>query len=320
MTTVRCDFCFHNCLLKEGQLGVCKVRQNQNGSLVSLNYGQVVAKAVDPIEKKPLYHFLPGSSTYSFALFGCNFECLFCQNHNISQNDSPYHPTRFKIATTQPKEIFQEFLSSKTPTVSYTYSDPIVWQDYMLDVASLVKESGRYNCMVTNGSFTQISLERALKYIDAFNIDVKGDESFYKKYCKGKLEPVLDAIETIAKEEDKVLEITSLLIEDIHSLKDVEFLADQLNQRGVKVWHISRFFPHYKMDDYKITSEEYLQQALKIGKGAVEYLYAGNSSLDQNTETRCPNCHSTVIKNHKVKNLAKGRCLKCNYKIYGKFD
>lgn len=320
MAVVRCDYCFYNCSLKEGQLGVCKVRQNQNGSLVSLNYGQIVAKAIDPIEKKPLYHFLPGTSTYSFALFGCNFECLFCQNHNISQNDSPYQPSNYKIPLTEPNQILKEFLTSKSPSVSYTYSDPIVWQDYMLDVASLVKESGFFNCMVTNGSFTQTSLERVLKYIDAFNIDVKGDENFYKKYSKGKLEPVLDAIETIAKEEDKVLEVTSLLIEDIHTLKDVEFLADQLSQRGVKVWHISRFFPHYKMGDYKVTSEEYLQQALEIGKGAVEYLYAGNSSLDQNKETKCPSCNSIVIKNHKVKNLVEEHCLKCNYKIYGKFN
>ena len=320
---MNCDFCYRNCFLKEGQIGVCGVRKNIDGKIVSLNYAQVVAKAVDPIEKKPLYHFLPGSSTYSFALFGCNFACQFCQNHHISQQDSPlYH---FNYDKTEPKDLLKEIIRSKSETVSYTYSDPVVWQDYMVDVASLAKEERIYNCMVTNGSFTKNSLERTLKVIDVFNIDLKGSENFYKNYCKGSVKGVLESIETIANTPKKFLEVTTLIIEDVHSLDDIKELATFLVKANVKVLHISRFFPSYKMRDYKQTSESFLEDAIKVAQDiGVEFVYGGNSNNTKSQNSYCPNCKSLLIKRDyyktKVVNMVGNRCSSCNNEIYGLFN
>ena len=320
---MNCDFCYHNCLLKEGQVGVCGVRKNIDGKIVSLNYAQVVAKAVDPIEKKPLYHFLPGSSTYSFALFGCNFACQFCQNHHISQLDSPHY--HFNHNKTPPKDLLSEIIRSKSETVSYTYSDPIVWQDYMVDVASLAKEESLNNCMVTNGSFTKSSLQRALKVIDVFNIDLKGSESFYKKYCKASAKAVLESIETIANTPKKFLEVTTLIIEDVHTLDDLKKLASFLVKANVKALHISRFFPSYKMRDFKQTSETFLEDAIKVAQDTgIEFVYGGNSSNTESQNTYCPNCKSLLIKRDyyktKIVNMNGNRCSSCKAEIYGLFN
>ncbi len=320
---MNCDFCYLRCSLKEGQVGVCGVRKNIGGKIVSLNYAQVVSKAVDPIEKKPLYHFLPNSTTYSFALFGCNFACQFCQNHHISQLDSPYY--HFNYDKTEAEDLLKEVIRSKSKTVSYTYSDPIVWQDYMVDVASLAKEATINNCMVTNGSFTESSLNRALKVIDVFNIDLKGSESFYKKYCKGSSKAVLESIETIANTPKKFLEVTTLIIEDIHTLDDIKDLATFLVNANVKVLHISRFFPSYKMRTYKQTSEEFLTNSIKVAQDAgIEFVYGGNSSNTKSQNTYCPNCESLLIKRDyyktKIVNMNGNRCSSCNKEIYGLFN
>jgi len=330
---IACDFCYHNCLLSEGQLGLCKVRKNQEGKIVTIGYGQIVASAMDPIEKKPMYHLLPGAKTYSIALFGCNYSCLFCQNHTISQPEGPYYNTLFNgsyFNETSVEELIAAVVASKSPIVSYTYSDPIVWQDYMLEAARLAHSHNLLNCMVTNGSFSKKSLERVIDVIDAFNIDVKGDEHFYKKYCKGSLEPVLEGIEKIASTKNRVLEVTTLLIEDLQSLSEIKFLAKQLSERGVEVWHLSRFFPHYKMRDLKSTSEEFMIEAINIAKDAkINYVYAGNSFLENDYPTVCPTCKSILIKGHSYrgeakseaqKNIKGGRCFNCNGEIYGLFS
>ena len=205
---LQCDFCYLMCSLKGGQRGVCGIRENRNGELVTLGYGELVASAIDPIEKKPLYHFLPATETLSVALFGCNYRCKFCQNYHISQGE------RVRGKKVSPSQLAQALKESGTPTLSYTYSEPVVWLDYVEASAKEVKQIGGYNCMITNGSFSKNSLERVLPYIDAFNIDLKGDEAFYRDYCKGQLQPVLDSIETISGQKDKVLEVTTLLIEE----------------------------------------------------------------------------------------------------------
>ncbi|WP_422479615.1 AmmeMemoRadiSam system radical SAM enzyme [Pleomorphochaeta sp. DL1XJH-081] len=330
---VQCDFCYHLCSLSPTQRGLCGVRENRDGKLITLGWGDLVASGVDPIEKKPMYHLLPGEKTFSFALFGCNFCCQFCQNHQISQQESPYWPGRISYdphRITSPESLVKIADRSASRIMSYTYSDPVVWQDYMVDVAKLIHQRGRINCMVTNGSFSEQSLKRILPYIDAFNIDVKGDEDFYRTYCKGSLKPVMESISTIAADPEKVLEVTTLVIEGIHTAESIRILGEQLAMRQVKVWHLSRFFPHYRMQDRSPTSEDFLLKMLEIGRASgIPHIYAGNSSLSGWDKTVCPACKKTLIPSHSYSgeaaleakiNIVNGKCVHCGEPIYGRFD
>ena len=333
MSSLQCDFCWHQCVLSEGKTGICGIRKHTGNSLVTLGFGEVVASGVDPIEKKPMYHFLPGRKTFSFALFGCNYTCRFCQNHRISQTDSPSWPGRTGHSTpnpTTPRKLVDMMERSGCQIMSYTYSEPLVWQDYMLEVATLVRDKGKLNCMVTNGSFSPRALQRILGVIDAFNIDVKGDDRFYREYCGGALQPVLDAVETIAARRDTVLEVTTLLIEGIHTERMVKTLARQLADRGVQVWHLSRFFPHYRMTALPQTSEGFLEEMLLIAEAVgIPHVYAGNSALYAWEKTVCPACHKTLIHSHSYageafneiqQNIPGGVCASCGQRIYGRFD
>ncbi len=320
---LQCDFCYLMCSLKEGQRGVCGIRVNQAGKLITLGYGELVASAIDPIEKKPFYHFLPASSTLSVALFGCNYRCKFCQNYHISQGE------RVRGKKVSPPQLAQALQESGTPTLSFTYSEPVVWLDYVEASAKEVKQNGGYNCMITNGSFSKSSLERVLPYIDAFNIDLKGDDLFYREYCKGRLQPVLDSIETISRQKDKVLEVTTLLIEGIHTEEHLKAMADQLVERGVQVWHLSRFYPQYQMRDHRQTSESYLLKLLELANEfSIPYIYAGNSNLREWERTSCPSCNATIVTSHNypVKtareievNLDENLCRQCGFEIYGTY-
>ena len=329
---LQCDFCWRMCSLKPGESGVCAIRENHEGSLRTMGWGEVLATAIDPIEKKPMYHLLPGSRTFSFALFGCNYTCQFCQNHHLSQRESPSWPGKSGVSSqvVSPEWLVQQFDETRMPIMSYTYSDPIVWQDYLLAVAALVHERGKLNCMVTNGSFSTASLQRVLSLVDAFNIDVKGDSQFYRTYCGGALEPVLRAVETIATRKDRVLEVTTLLIEGIHTERMVKELAAQLYDAGLQVWHLSRFFPHYRMTDRSETSEAYLADMLLLAKDAgIPHVYAGNSMLAEWDRTLCPSCNAVLIRSHNYSGHAASdaahtihdrRCSTCNALIYGLFE
>ena len=332
MPAVRCDFCWHRCLLAEGKTGPCGVRRNSAGRMTTLGYAQMVASAIDPIEKKPMYHLLPGSRTFSFALFGCNFTCGFCQNHRISQLDSPCWPGAKgyrALPETSAESVFRMMELADVPIMSYTYSEPIVWQDFMFETAHLVHERGKLNCMVTNGSFSEESLGRALELIDAFNIDVKGMHRFYRDYCGGSLQPVLDAIEAIAVRKEKVLEVTTLVIEGIHTSDEIASLARQLADRGVQVWHLSRFLPQYRMSDRASTSELFLSEMLAIAQeSGIPHIYAGNSARGDHEKTICPTCKRVLIRSHSYageartdvqRNLKEGTCLSCGTRIYGCF-
>ncbi len=324
-----CDFCFRMCSIEEGKRGVCGIRENRGDAVVTVNYGQVLAAAADPIEKKPLYHVRPGEKTLSAALFGCNYSCRFCQNHDLSQKDSPLFPAPWKRdqERTEPKQQVRRMQDCGVSVMSYTYSDPVVWQDFMLDTARLVKEADGINCMVTNGSFSPQSLKRVLPLIDAFNIDVKGDDEFYQRYCGATLKPVLDAVEKIAKERGRVMEITTMLIEGIHEIEDVYWLGRLLKDAGVQVWHLSRFFPHYHLGDHNPTSEVFLQQALDAAESCgIPYIYAGNSGNTKYAQTRCPECSHVIVsrRGYYVKidrelqnHVLLGRCTNCGASIYG---
>jgi len=317
-TSLFCDFCWRHCLLDEGQNGFCKVRRLVQGKVVTTTYGQVEAMAVDPVEKKPLYHYYPGSSTFSIALFGCNLACQFCQNHSLSQGE-PTTPSPANERL-EPSKIVSLARENGCPSISYTYSEPMVWQDYMLDVATLAKKAGMQNIMVTNGSFSEEALHRLLPVIDAFNIDIKGDEAFYKDVCKGQQQVVLDAIAAIAKTKAH-LEVTTMLIESIHTKEDVQALGKLLQERGVQVWHLSRFFPRYKMAYLKPSSEAYLSEMVQLAKqSGIPYIYSGNSEVER--ATFCPSCHALLIDEHnRVESaLDQGRCSHCGTSIYGVFQ
>ncbi|MGM0431150.1 MAG: AmmeMemoRadiSam system radical SAM enzyme [Spirochaetota bacterium] len=330
----RCDFCWRMCRIREGEIGWCGVRANQGGELVTLGYGELVSVGVDPIEKKPMYHFLPGSRTLSVAMFGCNFRCASCQNSEISQPESRLSPqnegsSRMKQFYS-PEQLTAAMQSSKTRIMTYTYSDPIVWQDYMLDTATLVRQSGGLNCMVTNGSFSPSSLQRSLELIDGFNVDLKGNDSFYRTWCAGMLDPVMRSIETIAKTPGKVLEVTTLVIEGLHSTEDIAELGKRLLDAGVQVWHLSRFFPYYRMSDRKPTREQFLSACLETAADAgIPFVYGGNSANKDWDKTVCPQCGRQLFSSHSYggeaaiqveQSLQSGRCRACGAEIYGLFS
>lgn len=272
---VKCLACNHYCIISKGKTGVCSVRKNINGKLFLLVYGKIASMNVDPIEKKPLYHFLPGSSAYSIGTVGCNFSCSFCQNFDISQKSK--EGIIFGKDVT-PEEVVDSAVKTGCKSIAYTYNEPIIFSEFIYECAKLAHLKGLKNIMVTNGYWSFESFDYLKDLIDAVNIDLKGDEEFYKKYCGGKLQPVLDTIKRCY--ENKIhVEITTLLMNSLNdsdeSLKKISLFIANLDKNIP--WHISRFFPHYKMIDKKITSKKSLEKAYKIGKKAgLTNVYLGN--------------------------------------------
>ncbi len=264
---VHCFLCSHHCKIQEGKYGICGVRQNQGGTLYTLVYGEVIAAHMDPIEKKPLYHFLPGSTSFSIATMGCNFQCGFCQNWQISQmrkNKNPQTSTEELL----PDQIVNLALKNKCQSISYTYTEPTIFFEYAYETAQLAKEKGLYNVFVTNGYMTKEMLNKMKPYLDAANVDLKSfkDET-YKRDCKARLQPVLETIKYM--HELKIwIEITTLLIPGVNdSDEELENIIRFIVSVNDEIpWHISRFHPDYKFTNYQITSIESLKKAEKIGK------------------------------------------------------
>lgn len=334
---VRCDFCYKHCSILPGNRGACGIRRNKNGKLETVSYGQIIATGIDPIEKKPFYHVYPGKKTYSIALFGCNLTCLFCQNDRISQIESPFFPSDQALSQAtygariiHPEELMSKVLESGAPVLSFTYSEPLVWQDYMIEAALLAKVKGLTTCMVTNGLFSSSALDRILPVIDAFNIDVKGTDTFYRTYCGGRLDPVLQGIERIMAENRAIVEVTTLIIEGIHTEEDIVYLGSLLYQAGVQVWHLSRFFPAFQMLTHEPTSEEFLQTMLAAARASgIPYVYAGNTGLKDGSQTICPSCGKLLIPQHSYRgeaansareHIIQGQCGYCHAPVYGLFS
>ncbi len=321
LETIRCNFCAFRCRIAPGKTGRCGIRRNLNNQIITVSYGEVSALAVDPIEKKPLYHFLPGSNALSVALAGCNFTCQFCQNQHISQKEYFYQLNTTKLS---PEGLAVKQQETDTPIVAYTYSEPTVWRDYMLDSAKLLKPRNVKNVMITNGFFSKETIQETQKYIDGFNIDLKGDNDFYKTYCGGEVDPVLQSIKTIAANPEKVLEVTTLLIEKRHKMDEIMRLGEFLEKSKVKVWHLSRFYPCYKMIDIPATTEQFLLEVLAKVKSQfdIPHIYAGNSNLEEFNQTICPKCGKLLIKRSGwsiiENNLINGKCT-CGHKLYGIF-
>mgnify|MGYP000026192579 CR=1 FL=1 len=307
---VYCVLCPHYCKIKDGNKGRCRARKNIDGTLYTLNYGKVTSYAYDPIEKKPLYHFYPGSYIFSIGSFGCNLACEFCQNWEIVYEQS-------LVIDVSDEEIITLAKSNDSIGIAFTYNEPSIWYEYVLDISKKTKELGLKNVLVTNGYINQEPLEEILPYIDAMNIDLKSfNDFYYRHYCKGTLEPVLRTIEIAAKKTH--VEITTLLVgSENSSSEEIENLAKRIAEINKSIpLHFSRYFPAYKM---KIppTKLEILVEAQKIARKYLDYVYIGNVwGIDNNTY--CPKCHEKLVDRtlrKKVMSVENGKCSKCQYKI-----
>ncbi|WP_010418113.1 AmmeMemoRadiSam system radical SAM enzyme [Anaerophaga thermohalophila] len=318
---VKCNLCAHRCKINPGKQGICKVRENIDGTLYTKVYGCTIARHIDPVEKKPLYHFYPGSSAFSIGTPGCNFHCDFCQNCEISQVVDERILQMGHPAT--PEEIVEEAIQSGSKSIAYTYSEPVIFFEYSYDIARLAHEKGLKNVYVSNGFMTAEMLDMIGPYLDAINIDLKAfkDET-YRKLMGGRLEPVLNSLRKVAKT-DIWLEVTSLIIPGVndspHELHEMaHFVSDEL---GTDVpWHISRFFPGYKMNDVPPTPMNTLLRAKQAGVDAgLNYIYVGNVPSAANQNTYCPHCNALLIERMGYTilsyNIENGRCPKCKTKI-----
>ncbi|MFH1363694.1 MAG: AmmeMemoRadiSam system radical SAM enzyme [Candidatus Omnitrophota bacterium] len=272
---VCCQLCAHHCKIAPGQTGICGVRQNKQGTLYSLVYAKAIACQVDPVEKKPLYHFHPGSKIYSIATVGCNFQCGFCQNWQISQNSQGLKDS-WELS---PRQIVDKAKACGCLSIAYTYGEPTVFFEYAYDTARLAKQENLYNVFVTNGYMSKEAISLIRPYLDAANIDLKSfRQAFYRDICRAELEPVLDSIR-LMKELGIWIEITTLIIPgENDSLKELENIAGFIAEVGKDIpWHISRFHPDYKFLDHQPTALESLEKAKAIGeKAGLRYVYLGN--------------------------------------------
>ena len=313
---VQCQLCPDNCIITEGQRGACKVRKNINGTLIAENYGLVSAAHTDPIEKKPLYHFYPGKPVLSLGTAGCNLHCVFCQNWEISQSTV----NELTLYTLPPDDAVKKALQiADNIGIAYTYNEPVIWYEYVYDTAMLAHEKGLKNVMVTNGYVFPDPLKKIMPLIDAFSVDLKAfNETFYKKYTKSKLHPVLEALKII-RSHNKHLEITNLVIPGLNDNEDefrqmIGWIAEELGTESIL--HISRYFPAWKLH-HPPTPTEILKHFYRIAKEYLSYVYLGNvATLETGQDTVCPQCGSTLIKRSgyytEVTGLdEKGNCRKC---------
>jgi pyruvate formate lyase activating enzyme len=327
---VRCHLCAHRCVIAPGRKGVCLVRENREGTLYTLVYGIPLSQAVDPIEKKPLFHFHPGSTAFSIATAGCNFRCAFCQNADISQ--MPRDRGQILGRQASPEEVVRSARRYGSQSIAYTYTEPTIFFEYSYDIARLAHDVGIASVYVTNGYMTSEMLElfQGLDnghepWLDAANVDLKAfrDET-YKKVCGARLQPVLDSLKKMV-ELGVWVEVTTLVVPDmndsIDELGDIaRFIADEL---GVETpWHVSRFHPDYKMYDRGATPATTLRRAYDLGREAgLRYVYVGNMPGARLEDTYCPNCGQTVIVRwgFQVRDNAiqDGKCTHCGTAIDG---
>ncbi len=320
---VQCNLCAHRCVIKPGKTGICKVRLNQEGSLYTEVYGQVIAQHVDPIEKKPLYHFYPGSKSFSIATAGCNFHCLFCQNWDISQiTGSEFIRSGYPAS---PEQIVQNAKQTGCKSIAYTYTEPTIFFEYSYDTARIAHKEGIQNVYVSNGYMTFEMLDMISPYLDGINVDLKtfSDET-YRRIIGARLQPVLDNLKKI-KQLGIWLEVTSLIIPGIndepHEIKDMAyFVAKEL---GPEVpWHISRFFPGYKMQDTPATPLSTMQMAKVTGlEAGLQYVFPGNVASHMEAHTTCPRCNHLLIERSHFgilrNTIRDGHCPECGMKIAG---
>lgn len=338
---VKCKACSWYCAISEGSTGICGVRENINGDLYLLVYGKPVAVHVDPIEKKPLFHFLPGTEVFSIGTYGCNFSCSYCQNWDISQS-----PRELKIKYADDKKTLRENLhriidacedwlpekivkycvKNKIPSIAYTYNEPAIFFEYAYDTAKLAHEAGIKNVFVSNGFESPEAIEKIAPYLNANNIDLKAwNADFYKKICHAKIEPVKENIKRFF-DAGVWIEITTLLISGHNdSDEDLKHIAEFLVKISPDIpWHVTAFHPDYKMKSPQPTPIETLLRAREIGKSlGLNHVYTGNVWGLDGENTYCPKCGALLIKRSRVSavenHLVDGACQKCKFKIIGKW-
>ncbi|MBF0118099.1 MAG: AmmeMemoRadiSam system radical SAM enzyme [Desulfobacterales bacterium] len=322
---VKCKLCNHRCVISNGKRGICSVRENENGILRTLVYGRVIARNIDPIEKKPLFHFYPGSRSYSIATVGCNLRCRFCQNSDISQMPTD-HKGKIAGDSFMPENIVNSAINANCKSISYTYTEPTIYFEFAFDTAKIAHEKNIQNVFVTNGYMTPETLHMISPYLDAANVDLKGySEDFYKKFCGASLEPVKDNLK-LMKSLGIFVEITTLLIpglndNEIELEKLALFIAESL---GVDTpWHISRFHPTYKLTDRGVTPLKSLMAAYEIGvRSGLKYVYTGNAAGEKTENTFCPKCAKLLIERWGVylrdNRLKKAACPDCSTIIEGR--
>ena len=320
---VECGLCCHRCHIAPGQRGICGVRENREGRLYSLVYGKLVAQSIDPIEKKPLFHFLPGSRSYSIATVGCNFQCLHCQNYQISQYPHQHHG---EIAGTgcTPQDVVGQAERSGCASISYTYVEPTIFYEFAYDCAALAKERGIKNVFVSNGYMTAETARHLAPVLDGINIDLKAfTDDFYRKVCKAHLQPVLDAIHRF-HELGVWVEVTTLIIPGWNDAEEeLRAIACFLREISADIpWHVSGFHPTYKMIDRQRTPAETLRKAREIGLAAgLRYVYTGNVPGAGSEDTLCPGCGALLIRRRGFSSqpvgLSRAHCAACHMPIAG---
>jgi len=312
---VQCQLCPQMCEIANGKRGMCLGRKNENGILYAENYGQTVSLSMDPIEKKPLYHFYPGKQILSVGPNGCNLTCDFCQNYTISQE-------RAGTSTITPENLVTLCQKYDSIGVAFTYTEPLIWFEFILDAAKTLNENDLQVVLVTNGFINPRPLKKLLPFIHAMNIDLKSMKNeFYKKYCSGLLEPVKQTITTAAAATH--IEITNLIITDCNDSREeimelVEFVAQIDDKIPV---HFSRYFPVYKMKKAP-TKPATLKMAYDIAKSKLENVYVGNIQMSNTHHTLCPNCNEILIKRTGYHTVTEGidennACRKCGHRIRG---
>ena len=322
---VQCHLCNHRCTISPSKRGLCGVRENHDGKLFTLVFGRAISLNVDPVEKKPLFHLFPGSTSFSIAAVGCNFRCLQCQNHEISQ--MPRDKGRIDGSSVPPAQIVSLAKEYGCRSISYTYTEPTIYFEYAYETAVLASKEGVKNIFVTNGYMTEEALRTVEPYLDAANVDLKSfQEKFYKEVCGARLKPVLENLQSMRKMGIWV-EVTTLVIPTLNdSDKEFEEIAQFILSLGPEVpWHISAFYPTYKILNLPRTPASSLHRAREIGiKAGLRYVYCGNIPGEEGEDTFCPHCDRRVIERvgfRVLKNeVVNGECRHCHTEIDGIWD
>ena len=320
---VICGLCSHHCHIKDGKRGICGVRENRNGVLYSLVYGRLIAENIDPIEKKPLFNFLPGSKAFSISTVGCNFHCLHCQNYDISQYP---HAHNGEIAGTErtAEAVIEETVRTGCASVCYTYVEPTIFYEFAYDCSILAHKQQLKNVFVSNGYMTPEVTRHLAPVLDGINIDIKGfTDDFYKKVCKARLQPVLDNV-LLMHELGVWVEVTTLIIPGLNdSSEELRDIAKFIHSVSPTIpWHVTAFHPTYKMLDRDPTPIATLRKAREIGLAeGLHYVYEGNIPGEGGENTYCPGCGAELISRFgfsiRQNNLADGRCSKCGQQLAG---
>lgn len=325
---VQCQTCEHFCAVKPGEAGKCGVRRNFDGTLYLVVYAEPIAVHVDPIEKKPLFHFLPRGDALSIGTFGCNFRCPFCQNWHMSQKREFDDQRDHLGQQATPEALVDTCLRNHIPIIAYTYNEPTVFFEYTYDTAKLAHEQGIKNVYVSNGYMSRAALDMIEPYLDGINVDLKAfgetGEEFYREQCQARLEPVKRNIAYIARETDIWIEVTTLLVPGLNdSDEELQAMAKWLADVDLEMpWHVTAFHPDYQMHDRPPTSQPALARAYEIGKQAgLQYVFVGNVMDADRESTYCPQCGEKLIQRHwySVRELwrERGVCPECDQAIAG---